>query len=154
VRSLVRATEDPGEKRSRARDVSNGTSITKAATRSSLKDAIKRFRSLEKLLLAGEIDERLLRDLRTAVNRVRNTAWGVQQYIGQKEVGQDPETLLTILAGERIRTAYSLCQAVSSDLKKPEISFQPGSLLQLQEALRKLETDVSAALSASRSITK
>jgi len=154
VRSPARATENPREKRLRVRDVSNGPSNTKADTRSSLKDAIKRFRNLEKLLLTGEIDEHLLRDLRAAVNRVRNTAWGVQQYIGQKEVGQDPATLLTILAGERVRTAYSLCQAVSSDLKKPEISFQPGSLLQLQEALRKLEADVGAALGASRPVAK
>lgn len=122
---------------------------SKALMKRSLKDAIKQFRSLQKLLMTGEVDEGLLRDFRAALNRVRNTAWGVQQYIGQKETGQDPASLLTILAGERVRTAYSLCQAISSDLKRTDIEFQAGSLLQLHEVVQKLGSDVSTALGES-----
>jgi hypothetical protein len=159
VTFAIRTKEGSKDKRARIRDTGdsagNGSSATRAATKSALKDGIKRFRALEKLLMrgdvaAGEIDERLLRDLRAAVNRVRNTAWGVQQYIGQKQAGQDPASLLTILAGERVRTTYSLCQAISSDLKKPEIAFQAGSLVELQDAIRKLEADVATALKGFR----
>jgi hypothetical protein len=151
VTSAARKRRNSREKHPRIRDAGgNGESTSKAATRSSLKDAIKRFRALEKLLLSGDIDDRILRDLRAALNRVRNTAWGVQQYVGQKEVGQDPATLLTILAGERVRCAYSLCQAISSDLKRPEIDFQAGNLVELQDVVHTLGADVSAALKGNR----
>jgi tetrahydromethanopterin S-methyltransferase subunit G len=124
----------------------NHSSPSRAATQRSFKDAIKRFRAIEKLLRSGDIDERVLRDLRDAVNRVRNTAWGVQQYVGQKEIGQDPGSLLTILAGERVRTVYNLCQAISADLKREDIDFQAGSLVALQEAIQKLGTEVGTVL--------
>ena len=115
--------------------------------RRSLRDAIKRFRAIEKLLLSAEdIDDRLLCDFRTAVNRVRTTAWGVQQYVGRKETGQDPATVLTILTGERVRVAYSLCRTLSTELKRNDIAFQAGSLAELQEAAQKLGADVGLAL--------
>ena len=123
---------------------------SKAVIRRSLKDAIKQFRNLQRLLLSGDIDERLLRDFRAALNRVRNTAWGVQQYIGQKDVGQDPASLLTILAGERVRAAYGLCKAISSDLKRPDITFQAGSLVQLQEVVQKLGSEINALMQEQR----
>ena len=119
---------------------------SRAVIRRSLKDAIKQFRNLQKLVLSGDIDERLLRDFRAALNRVRNTAWGVQQYIGQQEVGHDPASILTILAGERVRAAYGLCKAISSDLKREDINFQAGSLVELHEVVQKLGSDVGAAL--------
>jgi hypothetical protein len=128
----------------------NHSTPPRAATQRSFKDAIKRFRAVEKLLRSADIDERVLRDLRDAVNRVRNTAWGVQQYVGQKEVGQDPASLLTILAGERVRTVFNLCQAISADLKREDIEFQAGSLVALQEAIQKLGAEVAAALKEQR----
>jgi hypothetical protein len=124
----------------------NRPSHARAVTQHTFKDAIKRFRAIEKLLRSADIDERVLCDLRDAVNRVRNTAWGVQQYVGQKEVGQDPGSLLTILAGERVRTVYNMCQAISADLKREDIDFQAGSLVALQEAMQKLSAEVGTAL--------
>jgi hypothetical protein len=102
---------------------------------------------MEKLLLsAGEVDDRLLCDFRAAVNRVRTTAWGVQQYICRTEEGQDATNVLTILNGERIRVVYSLCSTISADLKRTDIAFQAGSLVALQEAVEKLSADVGIAL--------
>lgn len=125
-----------------------GKSLTlKSALRRSLKDSIKRFRAMEKLLLStGDIDDRLLCDFRAAVNRVRTTAWGVQQYVCRKETGQDAMNVLTILSGERIRVAYTLCRTISADLTRTDIAFQAGSLVELQEAANKLGADVNAAL--------
>jgi len=102
---------------------------------------------MEKLLLsAGEVDDRLLCDFRAAVNRVRTTAWGVQQYVSRKDAGQDATNVLTILSGERVRVTYSLCCTLSSDLKRTDITFQAGSLVELQEAVEKLGEDVGVAL--------
>jgi CHAD domain-containing protein len=125
-------------------------SPTKAAMRRSLKDAIKQFRILEQLLLSGDIDDRLLRDFRVALNRVRTTAWGVQQYVDQKELGEDPADVLTALAAARIRAAYDLCKVISSDLKRPEIDFQAGSLIEFQEVVQALGADLSAVVKKRR----
>ena len=46
--------------------------------------------------------------------------------------------MLSLLAGERIRTAYQLCAALTEDLRKAEIEFQRGSLVQLYEATKTL----------------
>jgi len=143
-----RVKETLAQKRPQVRDAEDGPIATpKAALGRSLKDAIKRFRSMENLLLsAGDIDEDLLCDFRSAVNRVRNTAWGVQQYVSRKETGQDPASVLTILAGERVRTVYNLCHTISDELKRPGAEFQAGSLVALQEAAQKLSADVGVAL--------
>jgi len=141
-------TEDLGQKHRRVRDLEGrAVSTPKTALSRSMKDAIKRFRSMENLLLsAGSIDDRLLCDFRAAVNRVRNTAWGVQQYVSRKAVGQDPAMVLKIIAGDRVRAAYSLCQTISDDLKRTDLEFQAGSLVALQEAAQKLGVDVGVAL--------
>jgi hypothetical protein len=134
--------------RPRVRD-SRGRKIApqKTAIRRSLKDSIRRFRAMERLLLsAGEVDDRLLCDFRAAVNRVRTTAWGVQQYVTRKDAGQDATNVLTILTGERIRVVYSLCCAISADLKRTDIAFQAGSLVELQAAAERLGVDVGIAL--------
>ena len=73
----------------------------------------------------------MLVDLRDALNRVRNTAWTAQQYIVREEIDQGSTSVLSFLAGERIRVAYQLCQALSEDLKGINIEFQRGSLVQL-----------------------
>ena len=46
--------------------------------------------------------------------------------------------MLSLLAGERIRAAYQLCQALADDLKGANIEFQRGSLVQLYEATKTL----------------
>jgi hypothetical protein len=42
--------------------------------------------------------------------------------------------VLCVLAGERVRVAYQLCQAIESDLKNTDIQFQTGQLIQLYSA--------------------
>jgi hypothetical protein len=77
----------------------------------------------------------VLADFRDALNRVRTAAWAAQQYVARKETEQDSTSVLSFLAGERIRAAYHLCQAISEDLKQPEIAVPAGSLIQLHEVM-------------------
>ncbi len=78
-----------------------------------LEKAITELRGLQELLLSGDgLDSRILTDFREALNRIRNTAWSAQQYIALKATDQDSGSVLTILAGERVRAAYQLCQAI------------------------------------------
>jgi hypothetical protein len=104
-----------------------------------LEKAIAELRRLQKLLLCGEgLDPRILTDFREALNRVRNTAWSAQQYMAFEATGQDSTSVLSILAAERVRATYQLCQAIQADLKSKDVRFQTGPLIQLYLAAKTL----------------
>jgi hypothetical protein len=104
-----------------------------AKARSHLEKGISELQGLHGLLLTNEVDPDVLSDFRDALNRVRNTAWAAQQYVVRKESDQDSTSVLSFLAGERLRVAYQVCQALSDDLKRTDVEFQRGSLVQLYE---------------------
>ena len=119
-----------------------------------LKSAVEELRRVDRLLLGGDLDPRILTDFRDALNRVRNTAWSAQQYLTRKDDQQDSNSVLSLLAGERIRATYQLCQALLSDLDSPDVRFQHGQLAELQTAIKKLsdrlERGPQPSISASR----
>jgi hypothetical protein len=80
------------------------------------------------------------------LNRVRNTAWAAQQYIVRKETNQESTSLLSLIAGERIRAAFQLCQALSDDLKRTDVEFQRGSLVQLCQVTKTLTEQLKDAI--------
>ena len=90
------------------------------------------------MLLSSEVDPDVLADFRDALNRVRNTAWAAHQYVTRKESDQDSTSVLSLLAGERIRAAYLLCQSLCDELKSTDAKFQRGSLVQLHEVTKAL----------------
>lgn len=100
-------------------------------------DELRRIQEL--LTSEAEVDGSILTDFRDAVNRVRNTAWAVEQFANSKLTETDPTTVLSVLAGERIRVAYQLCSLIEGDLANPDIQFQKGQLLQLREIAKSLE---------------
>jgi hypothetical protein len=109
-----------------------------------LEKAISELRRVHKLLLSGEgLDPRILTDFRDALNRVRNTAWSAQQYMAFEATGQDSTSVLSILAGERVRATYQLCRAIQTDLKSDDVQFQTGHLIQLYLAAKALTGQLS-----------
>ena len=114
--------------------------------RSHLQKGIAELQRLHGLLLSSEVDPDVLSDFRDALNRVRNTAWAAQQYVVRQESGQESTSVLSILDGERIRAAYQLCQAVTEDLKRADIEFQRGSLVQLYEATKTLTATLKGVI--------
>ena len=116
-----------------------------------LEKAITQLTTIQELLISSEgLDERILTDFRDALNRVRNVAWSAQQFAALKATEQDPASLLSILAGERIRVTFQLVQLVQSDLAIQEIKFQAGQLIQLQEALKGLSNQLDEAVGKSK----
>jgi len=103
-----------------------------------LKKIIQELQTVHKLLLSDEVDSEILTDFRDALNRVRNVAWSAQQYITLKNSAQDSNGILSLVAAERLRVTYQLCQAVQADLNKDEVPFQAGQLLQLHTAAKSL----------------
>jgi hypothetical protein len=104
-----------------------------------LTKVLAELRGVQKLLASGErLDPRILTDFRDALNHVRNTAWSAHQYIALQGTGEESTNVLSVLAGERVRAAYQLCQAIQADLKSNDIKFQPGQLVQLCLAAKAL----------------
>ena len=112
------------------------TSSTNA--RSRLEQAIVELQQLDEVLLSGNLEPRILEDFRDALNRVRNAAWVAQQSVVRKEVDQDSRDVLSFLVGERIRAAYHLCELISEDLKRTDVEFRAGSLVELYEIMKAL----------------
>ena len=101
------------------------------------------LRLIQALLTAGvEFDPRILSAFRETVNRVRTTAWAMQQYIETKESDRDPAKVITLLAGERIRAAFQVCEAIRADIKNDQVKFQKGQLLELNEAVQALAKEL------------
>jgi hypothetical protein len=113
---------------------------------STLEQAIVELQRLHEILLAGDLEARVLADFRDAVNRVRTAAWAAQQYVIRKDTEQDSGSVLSLLVGERVRVTYQLCQAISDDLKRTDIDFQAGSLVQLHEATKALTEQLEGVI--------
>src|SRR5882762_6328342 len=121
-------------------------STSGSGAQSPLEQAIVELQRLHEILLAGDLDPRVLTDFRDALNRVRTAAWAAQQYVMRKETEQDSGSVLSLLAGERVRVTYQLCQAISDDLKRTDIDFQAGSLVQLHEATKALTEQLEGVI--------
>lgn len=113
---------------------------------SRLKNAISELQGLQELLSSGDLDPHILADFRDALNRIRNSAWAAQQSVAQKESGPDSASVRSLLAGERIRAVYHLCQSVSDDLKSSDIEYQFGSLVQLHEVTKTLTEQLEGVI--------
>ena len=110
-----------------------------AAAAKRLSKVITELRGVQKLLSSGErLDPRILTDFRDAVNHVRNTAWSAHQYVALQGTEQGSTSVLSVLAVERVRAAYQLCQAIQADLKSNDVKYQSGQLVQLCLAAKAL----------------
>jgi hypothetical protein len=124
--------------------MSDSTTDLKVPSR--LEHAISELQGVQELLLSGDVDPRILTDFRDALNRVRNTAWAAQQYVAHKETGENSDSVLSLLAGERIRAAHQLCRTIGDDLKEGTIEFKAGNLLQLHDVLKALTGQLEEAI--------
>jgi hypothetical protein len=121
----------------------NSGAGTATDTSDRLKAAIAELGGIQSLLGAGELDPRILTDFRDAVNRIRNTAWAAYQYAESKITGEDSRSIISIVAGERMRAAYQLCQAIQNDLETTDVHLQAGQLIQLHAATKSLTDKLS-----------
>jgi hypothetical protein len=102
----------------------------------------------ESLTSSETADPRILTDFRDALNRVRNAAWAVEQLANSKTSQTDPMSVMSVLAGERVRVTYQLCKLVMGDLSNEEIRFKLGQLMELHEAVQELEKKLANAITA------
>ena len=112
-----------------------------------LQNVTTELRQIEDLLTSEKgVEPRILTDFRDALNRVRNTAWAVEQYLNMGTTEADSSNVISVLTGERVRVAYQLCRLVQADLAKDETAFQKGQLLQLRDVTQDLGRQLDKAV--------
>ncbi|MGA9307610.1 MAG: hypothetical protein WBW31_19580 [Candidatus Sulfotelmatobacter sp.] len=106
-------------------------SVPRANVSERLASAITELRALQGPLLTAKVDPDVLADFRDALNRVRNTAWAAQQSANAPLFEQGATTVASYLTAERIRAAYQLCRSLHDDVRRDDIEFQKGPLVEL-----------------------
>ncbi len=96
------------------------------------------LKELDPLIRTGEMDARVLREFREAVDYVRNTAWAIEQWIALRERKQDPYSVLPMLTLERVRRGTQIAHDLSLDLDTSDVSFETPGLEGLFGAIQGL----------------
>jgi len=97
------------------------------------------LRDVEQTLkTAGNVEPRVLRQFRDAVDHVRLTAYTVQQWLELQAKHGDPYSVLALLTTERIRRATQLAGDLSIDLDATDVSFETEGLDKLFAAIQGL----------------
>lgn len=94
--------------------------------------------ALNEAIKAGNIDGRILREFREAVDHIRLTAWSVQQWLDLQAKRGDVYSVLSLLTTERIRRATQLSGDLSLDLDAAEVTFETEGLDKLYVAVEGL----------------
>jgi hypothetical protein len=92
------------------------SSIAQNSVETKLKTSTADLMELEKLLMSGDIDGRVLREFRDAVDYVRKAAWAVQEWQERQANRHDTSTVFPLLMFERIRRATDLCKRITTEL--------------------------------------
>ena len=79
---------------------------------------------LNHVMQSGNIDARILREFRDAVDYVRKTAWAAEEWQERQLQRRDPSTVLPLITAERIRRATQLSDAISADLAAREVTSE------------------------------
>ncbi len=97
------------------------------------------LRDLEQTLkTAGNVEPRVLRQFRDAIDHVRLTAYTVQQWLELQAKRGDPYSVLALLTAERIRRATQLAGDLSIDLDATDVTFETEGLDKLFVAIQGL----------------
>jgi hypothetical protein len=120
--------------------------VPRANVSERLASAITELRALQEPLLTAKVDPRVLTDFRDALNRIRNTAWAAQQSANAPLFDQGATTVASYLTAERIRAAYQLCRSLHDDVRRDDIEFQKGPLVELYGAAKILVEELKDRL--------
>jgi hypothetical protein len=93
-----------------------------------LQIATTELREVVRQIQSEDIDSRVLRDFRNAVDHVRATAEAVRQWFELKEKGADPYSVLPTLGKERVRRTALLARDLNLDLDTMEVGIETAGL--------------------------
>jgi hypothetical protein len=99
---------------------------------------IVELQNLEKALKGEEIDLRLVREYRDAMDHISSITETLRRLRTSKPHGSDDRELLSAVAADRIRRATNVCQDVIADLEAGRIRQDSASVEQLARAIQQL----------------
>ena len=91
---------------------------------------------VEQAIKSGSVDVRILMEFRDAVDYVRKTAWAVQEWQERQLQKHDPQTVLPLITGERIRRATQLSKAITTDLAAHEVTRETAGIDEFFRAVK------------------
>ncbi|HUJ30973.1 MAG TPA: hypothetical protein VLY23_06805 [Candidatus Acidoferrum sp.] len=108
-----------------------------------LQAATSELQELERLVKSGELDSRVLREFRNAVDHIRGTAWAVQQWVGLQATG-DPYAVLPKLSAERVRRATQIANDLVLDVQAMDVGVETEGIKELFTAIEDLHRRLAA----------
>jgi hypothetical protein len=93
---------------------------------------------------SGPVDERVLREFRDAIDHVRKTAWAVQEWQARQSQHTDPQSVLSLVAAERLRRATQLCDSITADVAAHQVSRTTVGIEEFLKSLQKLGESLRA----------
>jgi hypothetical protein len=93
---------------------------------------------LNHAMQSGNIDPRILREFRDAVDYVRKTAWAAEEWQERQLQRRDPHTVLPMITAERIRRATQLSESISADLAAHEVSSETAGMHEFFRAVERV----------------
>ena len=112
-----------------------------------LRKAGVELQKLAQVIKSGDIDSRVLREFRDAVDHIRKTAWVVQEWQERHVHQRDAQTVLTLLVTERIRRATQLNNDLATDLIAQELSHEIDGISALFCAVERVHTYLAGVFS-------
>jgi hypothetical protein len=103
-----------------------------------LRKTTAELQKLDQAIKSGNIDPRVFREFRDAVDYVRKTAWAVQEWQERQTQQRDTATVLPLLVTERVRRTTQLCAALVKDLKENEVTCETVGIEKLLRAAKEL----------------
>jgi hypothetical protein len=118
---------------------------------------IVELQNLEKALKVEEIDLRLVREYRDAMDHICSVTETLRRLRTSKPHNSDDRELLSALASDRIRRATSVCQDVIADLEagrirqgSASVEDLTGAIQHLQQRLKQCSKFVAVQINPSR----
>jgi len=102
----------------------SGPDTPKSSLTARLRSVTVDLQELERSVISGDLDSRVLSEFRNAVDHIRNTAWTVQQWVDAREQSGDPYAVLPALASQRVRRATQLANDLCLDLQSVEVTAE------------------------------
>lgn len=102
---------------------------------------------LDQVLRDGQIDLRVLRDFRDAVDYVRKTSWAVYEWHDRQLRQHDTATVLPLLTRERIRRATKLCTDIAQEMEAGGLTEHVNEMAELQKVVERVLQLISGASS-------
>lgn len=115
-----------------------------------LKKACTELVRLEYDMRSSSIDSAVLREFRDAVDNVRKTAWGVQEWLDRRSKNHDPQTVIPLLIVESIRRASQLCVSIGAAAAGHEIGRETVGLEEFFKAVESVYQSLAPLFAASR----